>query len=378
MVDHKEYIHGLLFEKIAGTISEQDNVVAEQAIMQHAEVREFWESLTSKMNSEQGKAFMANLDADQAWDHAQPKIVHSRDTHVKNKNGMKVAAAAILILALPLAWLFIRSNPDPQQLTKINPRFGLKQVYLKTTGGKTIDLATAQTIQVGQTQINAGKNELSYTANDAENDQWATLVVPPTKDYKIKLSDGTVVWINAATTLRFPFTFGKGTREVYLDGEAYFEVTKNKKQEFIVHTTHADVHVYGTKFNMNAYSTGKFTTSLISGSVSAKKGNRFIPLNPGEEVYILQEAVQIRPFDPSEVLSWINGTYQFHNQPLSDIAEVLTRWYDVKVSYQSSSLASQTFTGEIDKKQTLDLLLSNLQLSSGIKGELKDGVLTFR
>ncbi|MNY44974.1 hypothetical protein D3C86_1800450 [compost metagenome] len=88
--------------------------------------------------------------------------------------------------------------------------------------------------------------------------------------------------------------------------------------------------------------------------------------------------LQVRPFDAQEVLSWRNGTYFFHKQPLSEIAAVLSRWFDVKIAWQTPGIAEQAFTGEIDKKLSIEVVLANLQLSSGIKAELKNGTLTFR
>jgi len=371
---NEEYIQGLLFEKIAGTISEQDNLVAEHAISNHAEARKFWEVLQAKMGTPKGTAFLSALNPDQAWEKIDESLHQQRGSFFSRNRWPLSGVAAVLAIALPLAWYFSSTKQNqalPQELAS-------KEVYLKTDQGKAVDLANNAQIKLGQTQINTKQKELSYASGNTNSQEWATLVVPVTKDYKIKLSDGTTVWMNAASSLRFPFQFGKQTREVYLTGEAYFEVAKNKEQEFIVHTSYADVHVHGTSFNVNAYTAQNFTAALVEGSVSAKKDNQVIKLKPGEEAVIGKANLEIKTFDPQEVLSWRNGTYSFHNQPLSQISQVLSRWFDVKIAWQTATVSEQTFTGEIDKNLPLDVVISNLKLSSGMQAELKNGVLTFK
>lgn len=371
---NEEYIQGLLFEKIAGTISEQDNLVAEHAISSHAEVRKFWELLKTKMESPKATAFLSGLNPDQAWDKTSAKLEEQPGSFFSRNRWTLSGIAAMLVIALPLAWYF--SSTKQNQALPLE--LASKEVYLKTDQGKAVDLTNNAQVKLGQTQINTKQKELSYTSGNTDSQEWATLFVPVTKDYKIKLSDGTTVWMNAASSLRFPFQFGKQTREVYLTGEAYFEVAKNKDLEFIVHTSYADIHVHGTSFNVNAYTAQNFTAALVEGSVSAKKDNQVIKLKPGEEAVIGKDNLEVKTFDQQEILSWRNGTYSFHNQPLSQISQVLSRWFDVKIAWQTPAASEQTFTGEIDKNLPLDVVISNLKLTSGMQAELKNGILTFR
>lgn len=371
---NEEYIQGLLFEKIAGTISEQDNLVAEHAILSYAEVRKFWEVLEAKMGNPEGAAFLSRLSPDQAWEKTATNLHQKPGSFFSRNRWALSGAAAMLAIAIPLIWHFNFTKQEPSTLQGKE----FKEVYLKTDNGKAIDLSNNTRIKLGQTQINTKQKELSYASGNADSKEWATIFVPVTKDYKIKLSDGTTVWMNAASSLRFPFQFGKQTREVYLTGEAYFEVAKNKQQEFIVHTSYADVHVHGTSFNVNAYTSQSFTTALVEGAVSAKKDNQVIKLKPGEEAVIGKHSLEIKIFDPQEILSWRNGTYSFHNQPLSQISQVLTRWFDVKIVWQNQGVSEQTFTGEIDKKLPLEVVINNLKITSGMQAELKNGILTFR
>jgi ferric-dicitrate binding protein FerR (iron transport regulator) len=186
-----------------------------------------------------------------------------------------------------------------------------------------------------------------------------TLTVPPKMDYKLRLSDGTEVWLNATSRLRFPFSFTGDKREVYLEGEAYFQVSKNDTKPFVVHTEQTDIHVLGTSFNVNAYSDGLTRTSLVSGAVIATAAGKEVRLKPGEEaVYSSENGYKVVSFDDSEVLAWMKGVYVFHNTSLSEIASVIERWYGVQVVFDNKELAGKKFTGGLEKLQRLDYFLA--------------------
>jgi transmembrane sensor len=372
-----EYIKALLVEKLAGTISEKDELIVNHALADSPEAFAYWEYIRQKLKSSSAPAFLEAINEDAAWGR-----VNNRMTAINAGQEKTVArwrftfwhygmgAAAMLILSFGGFWLTNSQKPSSPTLT-----FD-KQVHLKTDDGEAIDLSADRKFSIEGAEINNHSKELSYATSDKKPLQWATLVVPPAKDYKIKLDDGTSVWLNAASSLRFPFRFDRSIREVYLSGEAYFEVSKNAKVPFLVHTDYADIHVHGTSFNVNAYEKETFSTALVEGSVSAVNNNKTIKLQPGEEVFAGTGKLSVRNFAP-ELLSWRNGTYHFHRRSLNEIAQVLGRWYDVKVVWKSTAISTQTFTGEIDKRQPLTVVLSNLQLTSGIKSELEKGILTF-
>lgn len=367
----KEYIHELLFEKIAGTINDQDNVIAEQAILHDPEIRAFWEALVKKMKLPKGQEFLSGLDTKIAWNEITEKI---NPSHTQTRRLWLLGIAAVFILAVPMAWFFIRVNQDIVQMSKPET----KQVYLKTSTGNRINVSAAGQVSIGATKILTGKDGLSYTAPQSEINQWATLVVPNTKEYKIKLSDSTTVWLNAQSTLRFPLVFSEGKREVYLEGEAYFDVQKSTTKEFIVHTSYANVHVHGTTFNVNAYNEKYFAVALVEGAVSAKKGDQLLKLSPGREAVIAENRLQTQSFESSEVLSWMEGAYYFHRKPLSEIAPILTRWFDVKVVFENKKIEKEILTGSIHKEQSLQTVLANLQLTSELTSELKNGILILK
>ncbi len=374
MKDKEEYFKQLLFEKIAGTISEEDNLIVEEAILMHPRINALWGELKTKMNAPKTTLFLGNLDENEAWKKVEPTIKEVPVRSLIIKKWKFVAAAAILLFASPILWYYTSQNYPTGSQKEVK----FKNTYLKTDAGELVELSANRNLELSEAAIRINQNELTYAPAEGNSMQWATLVVPVIKDYKIVLSDGTKVWINAASSLRFPFNFDTKIREVYLTGEAYFEVAKDKTREFIVHTDYADISVHGTSFNVNAYNSSNFAASLIEGSISAIKDKNNIKLKPGEEVTTEKNNLNVRSFDPQEVLSWRNGVYFFHNRSLEEISQVLSRWFDVKIAWNSIDLKEQTFTGEIDKTLSIDVVISNLELSSGIKAKLENGTLTFK
>ncbi|RZL17937.1 MAG: FecR family protein [Pedobacter sp.] len=367
---NREDIEELLYEKLAGTISQEDDLIAEQAIELDAEISKLWLDLNLKMNKPEGKAFISELNTDKTWTAVEERI-GTQKVRFHTRKWAYISTAAVFLLAIPMVWIFTFKESSRQEATIL----ASKDVYLVPDKGKAIDLSYNRTVQIGGTKIKSTPKELAYTAG--KNEGWATLQVPAAKDYKITLPDGTKVWMNAASSLRFPFQFTKQVREVYLTGEAYFEVAKAKEQSFIVHTEYADIQVHGTSFNVNAYDKPNFAASLVEGAVSASSGTQLLKLKPGQEVRLNKQLLNVDKFDAQEVLSWRRGVYFFHNKSLADISMVLRRWYDVKVIWKRAEVGEQTFTGEIDKTLPIEVIISNLQLSSDIKAEINDGILTF-
>ncbi|MGO4875646.1 FecR family protein [Pedobacter psychrotolerans] len=370
----EEYIKGLLFEKMAGTISDGDNRIAEQAIADIPDMKVYWLKLKAQMEKPGAAAFLSSLDEETAWQKLSPKLGAHPAKPLFYRNLKYLAVAAMLLIGMPVVWYVYQEKGS----TSLAPGFQTNQVYLKTSDGRAIELNTDRHINQDGLSGQAKENELTYQADQANDTDQATLYVPATKDYKIKLPDGTQVWLNSASTLKFPYNFNQQIREVYLTGEAYFEVAHEQKRKFVVHTAFADVQVHGTSFNVNAYDQRSFSTALVAGSVSAVKDRKVIDLKPGEQVNATPDGLTKQPFDAQELLSWRKGLYNFHNRSLGDIAQVLGRWFDVKVVFLQPDLAGQTFTGEINKSLPLEVVISNLELSSGIQATLKNGVLTFK
>ncbi len=364
-------INRLIIEKIAGTISRQDSDLLEDMIEKDIEVREKWLEMKSFSESARAKKFLSGIDADAAWQNVEEKIGRP----AKSKyNTRRMLAAALLVMACSFAFYFTTFNNKPSEdiagKTSKSPEIKL---ILGDGTSLGLDKEPKGDIALKDATLHASEGGLSFSS--AETTSWNTLEIPASLDYKITLSDGTEVWMNSSSSLRFPFKFKGSTREVYLRGEAYFKVASDKKHPFIVHTKATEVKVLGTEFNINAYS-AEVATSLVHGKVQTSANGKGIELKPGmEAIYIADKGFATRSFDAELVTSWMSGVYNFEDARLETIAKVIPRWFDVEVVFDGSSVSSQKLTGSINKKQPLNVFLDNIKATAGIHSEIKNGVL---
>lgn len=372
MSENHEHIYQLLLQKRNGTINETDDRYVSGLISGHEDVELMWRALKHSFSLPGEEKFWQQIDVANAWSSVRMEL-SAKNTNIRSLRKWLFAAAVITVAAtgISLIWKHNLQQPKVAAAMPVSqpaaPKNGLQ---LQLAGGETIALPynqIGQDIRAGDVQLSAGAKKLQYTGGAGMGSGYNTLTVPPKMDYKLLLSDGTEVWLNATSRLRFPFNFTGDKREVYLDGEAYFQVSKNDAKPFIVHTEQTDILVLGTSFNVNAYSDGLTRTSLVTGAVITKADGKEVQLKPGQEaVYSSDKGYRITEFDDSEVLAWMKGVYVFHNTPLSDIASVIERWYGVEVVFDNKELAGKKFTGGLEKLQHLDYFLETMELIGDI------------
>lgn len=185
------------------------------------------------------------------------------------------------------------------------------------------------------------------------------------------LADGTVVYLNSATRLKYPVVFNEKERKVYLSGEAYFEVAKDAERPFLVEVANVEVKVYGTSFNVNSYREGNVQTVLVEGSVGVKvlaSGVESV-IKPGQMAEFKQgnTGVEVREVDVTLYTDWKNGIFRFENQRLEDILTTLSNWYNVDVFYQTSSVKDLHFSGYMERYKEIDTILGAITLSTGVR-----------
>jgi hypothetical protein len=379
---NKEYIRELLIEKFAGTISESDNELIESAIRNDLEILRMWEEIQRELGAAKGKEFFNRLDDEQAWQQVAARFrAGTGNNHLFFFRKKWMAVAAICLPCLFVSWWYFRHTSQPgagkPQLAMNAPA----AVQLTLAGGDTVNLSdtAARRLNIGATALNIKGNQLSYTATKEVMHAWNTLTVPARLDYRIVLEDGTEVWLNAASSLRFPFSFANGRREVFLNGEAFFKVAKDTRRPFIVHTGNTNIRVLGTSFNINAYDDHITTLALVEGKVITDADGSEVALTPGQQaIYRPGAGFETKPFDASHALSWMKGIRYFHNVPLGEITGMLPRWFDVHVVFDSPQLAQQPFTGSIEKNKPLQTFLTNLEITSGVQYYFDKGALHFK
>ena len=192
-----------------------------------------------------------------------------------------------------------------------------------------------------------------------------TITVPAGQRINITLVDGTNVWLNARTSLSYPVKFGKNNRQVVLDGEAYFDVTKDKSKPFIVQTDNYNVEVLGTKFDVNAYSeTGEFETTLMSGSVkvaSASDSIQKITLKPNNKVYLQDGKLHVTAVDDYNPYRWKEGLICFKNETFTSIMKDFEKYYGLTIQVKNKNVFKYVYTGKFRQTDGIDYALRVLQ-----------------
>ncbi len=304
------------------------------------------------------------------------------NTHKKSYSRWYQVAAAIVLLVLVSGSIFWFS-------TKHNSTVTVAKTDIKHTGldalpgksGAVLILANGQQIQLdssgngiltqqGNAVVTNTNGNLVYT-NKTETQAllFNTLTTAKGQQFPLTLSDGTKVWLNAETSIRFPVSFQGKERSVEISGEAYFEVAHNAQKPFLVHKTGSNtmVRVLGTQFNINSYADEKNTLiTLLEGSVQVSKGMTTKLLHPGWQADVSndRENIQLGKVDVEGVMAWKNGYFSFDNTDLATVMRQLARWYDMDVIYQNGKVPSMTFWGGISRNSNLSQVLRVLEESN--------------
>lgn len=204
---------------------------------------------------------------------------------------------------------------------------------------------------------------LIYENNTQE--EYNTLVVPPGQRIHLILADNTDIWLNANSIFRYPSEFSRKERTVYLDGEAFFDVSKNDKKPFMVKTVSGDIKVTGTSFNVEAYSKqGGFETSLFEGSVEIYKDNlKLTTLKPDERSYLKEGKLYVTQITDRDKYLWKEGLIAFNNKTLEDILLSLEKYFNVQIQVSHNKLPQHTYTGKFRQSDGVDYALRVLQKS---------------
>lgn len=291
--------------------------------------------------------------------------------------------AAIFILPITVG-IWVVYNPPVEE--EIHREFGMvsqpggERAVLQMAGGEKVVLGAGLDSVIFSGEGTVVKNDsnsvLSYSVDSlftAKEEEKHILMVPRGGEYRLTLSDGTKVWINSSTVLSYPKVFVGDKRQVYLEGEAYFEVTPDSLHPFIVSTTSMDIKVLGTSFNVSTYKEeGAFQTTLVKGKVeiSAPQGSSCI-LKPGQQATLENGQIGVREVDVKLYTSWIEGRFVFYNSTLKEISRQMTRWYDTDIFFSSEQLKHIRFTGAFFRFEPLDELIQMIEATSDIRFSVK-------
>lgn len=333
------------------------------------------------------------LEANKAkmWKQVQSRM--NKNSRYQVKRYLKYAAIIVAFVLAGGTWWMVKENPEEiisvelSETSMLSP--GTPKAYILFSSGQRMDLTTTEhdtMIMEKGMQVRVGSSgKISYIPGDSDSILkqeivYNTIVVPRGGEYKLELADGTLVWLNSDSELRYPVKFAGSQRDVWLKGEGYFEVSKNPEKPFRVVVDDMIVKVLGTSFNINAYKDrGNILTTLVSGKVDIQdmSGKSLVVMSPNQQVDFRHGKISsVQEVDITRFVSWIDGKFYFNDMTLENIMSQLQRWYDIEVFFVDEELKSYPFTGVIRRDFTAGQIFEIIEKTTRVKFNVRGKCVT--
>ncbi len=308
-------------------------------------------------------------------------VIRKRKQHVRSrriKRVISIAAGILLPVIVVLLWVGTEEEQQvSEQVARVIRHGELKAELVLADGTKRL-LGKEMTDSLFSQQganiwvQDKGLNYLGDTSVVAEVN-YNILRIPRGGEYSITLSDGTVVYMNSESELRYPVKFVGNERKVFLSGEAYFDVTSDKDHPFLVELKKSVVKVLGTSFDIRAYEDEDVVmTTLVRGKVAFLSGDKKVILNPGEQGILDQTGeMEKRGVDTYLYTAWKEGVFAFQQERLEEIMKIVSRWYNVNVFWENESQKEVTFTGKMRRYDDFSKIVTMLEMTGNTEFEIK-------
>ena len=382
-------IANLITKEVLNELNDADLQKLQSWIEASEENRRRYNSLRNSANFKARNAEYHKIDAVTGWEIVS-KGIHKRRKTIFLKKLVKYAAALLLPILIVGGIYFsgriTTKNEILAQSKVILP--GSTKAVLILNDGKAVALDSINNLSINEKdgtlieKKGANLNYVSSLSREISRPIYNTIFIPRGGEYNLVLEDGTRVFLNAMSNLKYPVKFMGKTREVELSGEALFEVAKDAQRPFIVKTSEINVEVVGTIFNLNAYeNTERVITTLVEGSVkiNSVKTNESRLLAPDEQATsnLLNGQTDIRKVDASLYTAWKNGNLTFYDSRLEDIMTTLTRWYSANVLYANASVQDLRFSGNLNRYGDINQILDILRSTGKINIEIDKNTILF-
>ncbi|WP_207515851.1 FecR family protein [Longitalea luteola] len=386
-------IGSLVLKYNQGEITEEEKTILDNWINASADNQQLFATLT---NNEALQAKLNQLhEIEGTREEARHRVMEmlfpaTIVTPIKRAtySSWKTVAAAVVVTAVvgTGAWYLLKKE-KPEQVDSVQPTAKVMQQDVAPGGyraqlilddGSAIVLDSAgagKLAQQGNMQVVNSDGQLVYEKGTAAATKvlYNTLKTARGQMYPVKLSDGSAVWLNSSSSIRFPVAFIEQERRVEITGEAYFEIAHNDRKPFTVRVNGVDVQVVGTVFNINSYADeGSMKTTLLKGAVKVKQGDQQVMIKPGEQAEVTKSTISVRKdVNISKEVAWKNGLFYFKNENLRTIMRQISRWYDVDVIYEGK-ISEEGISGKIYRNANLSevlKVLSELDVKFTIEGK---------
>ena len=375
MIMEQEYkIAALIQRYVSGNATEEERNEVERWMAESEEHGVLMEKFRSDVFSQEQLAEHDIFDVEVAFKRFR-KSKREKERRLLVYRVAGVAAVLLVVLGVAV-YSWIRKETGPENMAQLvevlSP--GSSRATLILAGGKEVHLNDSMHLEIKeQMAMIKVKGDEVYYSEDAEYADSSDLQPSINKvvtsrggEYKLVLSDGTKVWLNADSRFEFPSKFVGQERCVYVEGEVYFEVAKDVSHPFVVTTKQAKVRVLGTSFNVRAYPDEIYRTTLLEGCVEVLYKKDVVKLQPHEQ-WILDEGVgRVAPVNVRMAASWKNGSFAFDDEPLLNVFQELERWYDVHVFIANEEIREMKFTGIFPRYANMDKVLNIVELATGV------------
>lgn len=369
-------ISRLIAEQFAGVINEED----------YAEL-EAWRNETTEHEKEYQELRDDYLKGKTLKPYPRDKVEREwkrfQGNHLRKRGQFAYWCryAAIIILVVGVAAvLHWQTNNERLPVATESIQMAEGEVMLILSNGEKLVLNDSIELlkEEERAEIRVINQSISYqgAGKDSVKDAWNTLIIPRGGEYKIQLADGSRVWLNAETEFRYPVHFAGEKRQVYIKGEAYFEVAADVRRPFVVGTSGGvDVKVLGTKFNVSSYDDEmNVVTTLVQGSVEVGNEVKKVKIVPDEQLIFHKGdgAFLTQKVDATVYSAWKDGKIIFEEQRLEDIMRQLGRWYEMTVFFANEEVKNYRFSGDLKKYDEFDQIVRMLEEVSGLQISIKD------
>lgn len=324
-----------------------------------------------------------NIDKEKVWENISSKIQKTKGTGFSYRTLMKYAAIILGLITVPVAiYCLVTLKPETKELATVIEPGGSRGRLILSLGEivSLDDCDTLITLEENQAVILIDSGKIKYQEKTKILDNLTgmnVLEIPHGGEFFVELAEGTRIWLNSESRLEYPVRFATNTREVYLTGEAYFEVNKNSDKSFIVHTDKLDVKVTGTSFNISAYSDDPLQIlTLASGIVKIKttafQSDTTTTLIPNQQMVFntTNQEITVNNVDAKIYTAWTRGFFIMNDEPIERIFQKLERWYDIDVFFLNNEVRQEIFTGKLPRYEDFQIILDLMEKVSDVNFEV--------
>jgi len=377
----------LLIAELNQSLSEEEQTILNEWIRENNDNELLYKSLSDQSNIPGKLKRLSNYNVEKAYAIFKEQTQISKTIPLTRRILRYVAILIPLIIASFFTYQrFIKVEPETQ-LTEleIDHQPGSSKAILVLADGNIVILEEEEEIKTESEdiEISNNKREIIYSSSKkgirAQKLSFNTLKIPRGGEYQLSLSDGTKIWLNSESEIKYPIRFSNKKREVFLKGEAFFEVAENQDVPFIVNASDISVNVLGTSFNVRAYSDeSQIRTTLVTGKVMFRdtETEKEIHLMPNEQAVTTSHETVVRSVDVNQYIAWKDGRILFEENTVEEIFNDLSRWYDIDIEYTNQEIQDLRYSIDIERYENLSEILEIFELTGKLRFKVEENKLS--